>query len=213
MNAHIPAILLKWLADGHQIRWAHDARALPKGDICFYLSYGKIVNQQTLSRHKNNLVVHASDLPKGRGWSPLTWQIIEGQNRIPITLFEAAETVDSGEIYTKIHLHFDGHELIDELRDAVAQATIRLCWLFVEEYPDIRHKGIPQMGSETYYQRRRPEDSRIDLDRSLREQFNLLRTVDNQNYPAWFDYLGQRFSLKIEEINHSSKQTKSEKEQ
>jgi len=49
------------------VRWAHDAGDLPKGDMCFYLSYGKIVNKETLSKHEHNLVVHESALPKGEG--------------------------------------------------------------------------------------------------------------------------------------------------
>jgi len=58
------------LAEGHQVTWAHDAADLLAGDICFYLSYDRIVDATILARHKNNLVVRASNLPKGRGWSP-----------------------------------------------------------------------------------------------------------------------------------------------
>jgi len=66
-SPYIPELLLDWLTDGHEVRWAHEATTLPDGDICFYLSYGNIVGPDLLRRHKNNLVVHASDLPKGRG--------------------------------------------------------------------------------------------------------------------------------------------------
>ncbi|WP_253489886.1 hypothetical protein [Methanocalculus alkaliphilus] len=89
MNAFIPELLINWTYDWHEVRWGHEAANLPEGDICFYLSYGKIINATLLSRHSNNLVVHASDLPRGRGWSPMTWKIIEGENDIPVTLFEA----------------------------------------------------------------------------------------------------------------------------
>ena len=44
----------------------------------FYLSYEKIVEKKVLKKFKNNLVIHASDLPKGKGWSPLSWQILKG---------------------------------------------------------------------------------------------------------------------------------------
>jgi len=63
----------------------HNANELLTGEFCFYLSYGKIVSKDMLSRFKHNLVVHESDLPQGKGWSPLTWQILEGKNRIPVT--------------------------------------------------------------------------------------------------------------------------------
>ena len=91
--------MLDWLADGHSVAWAHAANDLLGGDMCFYLSYGRIVDAQTRARYRNNLVVHESDLPKGRGWSPMSWQILEGAHRIPVTLLEAVDEVDAGPIY------------------------------------------------------------------------------------------------------------------
>lgn len=70
------------------MRWAHDAKDIPIGDMCFYLYYGKIVDKNRLVQYWNNLFVHASDLPNGRGWSSLTWQILEGKEKIPVTIFE-----------------------------------------------------------------------------------------------------------------------------
>lgn len=67
INTSIPELLLDWIIQGHKVRWAHDAKSLSEGDVCFYLSYGRIVGASILKRHRNNLVVHASDLPKGRG--------------------------------------------------------------------------------------------------------------------------------------------------
>ena len=117
INVYMPELLLGWSADSHEVRWAHDAEALPEGDMCFYLSYGKIVNASLLAKNKNNLVVHESDLPKGRGWSPLTWQVLEGADSIPVTLFEATEKVDSGQIYLQETIDLHGNELVEELRD------------------------------------------------------------------------------------------------
>jgi len=197
MSAYIPDLLINWMFEGHEVRWAHDASELPEGDISFYLSYGKIVNDTLLLRHSNNLVIHASDLPRGRGWSPMTWKIIEGENDIAVTLFEAAESVDSGQIYKQVHLEYTGVELIDKLRSSLAQATIELCRSFLQDYPAITKEGIPQQGTPTYYPRRHHEDSFIDINKPLRDQFNLLRTVDNVKYPAWFELKGKRFIIQI----------------
>lgn len=93
---------------------------------------------------RHNLVVHESDLPRGKGWSPLTWQILEGYNRIPVTLIEAEEKVDSGVIYAKELLDFQGHELVDELSTEQAKATLRLCEKFVHEYPGIVDSATEQ---------------------------------------------------------------------
>lgn len=201
MNEFIPELLLEWIEDGHEVRWAHDAAHLPAGDMCFFLSYGKIVNRELLKKHQNNLVVHGSDLPKGRGWSPLTWQILEGADIIPVTLFEAGEKIDSGPIYLQEWITLSGDELIDELREKQTRATIHLCVSFVKRYPGKIGESRPQIGAPTYYSRRNPIDSKIDLDRTIREQFNLLRVADNDRYPVWFEIGGKRYSIFIKRNN------------
>ena len=72
INASISELLLDWSAEGHEVRWTYDAVALPEGDVSFYLSYGRIVAANSLKRYRDHLEVHVSDLPKGKGWSPLT---------------------------------------------------------------------------------------------------------------------------------------------
>jgi UDP-2,4-diacetamido-2,4,6-trideoxy-beta-L-altropyranose hydrolase len=201
INAYIPEMLFSLLAEGHQVSWAHDAAALPPGDICFYLSYGRIVAPELLARYKNNLVVHESDLPKGRGWSPLTWQVLEGRNEIQITLLEAALGVDSGDIYLTDKMTFDGTELVKELRTFQAEKTISLCKKFALNYPESVSWSRPQEGGSTYYPRRSKEDSELDSAKTLREQFNLLRVVDNDKYPAFIKIGGKKFILKIEQLH------------
>jgi methionyl-tRNA formyltransferase len=137
-------------------------------------------------------------LPKGRGWSPLTWQILEGKNEIPVTLFEAKEEVDSGPIYLQSIMRFRGHELVDELREKQAIHTVQLCLEFIRRYPKVTQQARQQQGEPRFYPKRGPKDSWIDPDKTIREQFNLLRVVDNDSYPAWFEMGGQRYELKIE---------------
>ncbi|USR93177.1 hypothetical protein NEA10_13805 [Phormidium yuhuli AB48] len=167
------------------------------GDLCFYLSCGQLVPASVRQRFQHNLVVHESDLPQGKGWSPLTWQILEGRNSIPVTMLEAVERVDSGDIYLQEWLEFQGGELIDELRQAQGEATLRLCRRFVADYPKILRQAQPQRSEESFYPRRRPRDSQLDVQGSLAEQFSLLRVVDNERYPAFIDYNGRRYVLKV----------------
>lgn len=166
-------------------------------DICFILSYSKIITPKALRLNKNNIVVHASALPKGKGMSPLTWQILEGRSEIPLTLFEAVERVDAGKIYLQRSLQFEGTELIDALRQKMGTAIIGLCLEFINRYPKILLEAREQQGEESFYKWRHPKDSQLDIDRTIREQFNLLRVVDNERYPAFFYYQGQRYRLAI----------------
>ena len=97
-------------------------------------------------------------------------------------------------------LDFAGHELIDEMRRQQGQKTIALCQRFAAEVAP--RSGEPQSGEPTFYPRRRPADSQLDVGRSIRDQFNLLRVVDNERYPAWFEYRGHRYRLAIEKISN-----------
>lgn len=189
---------MDWLIAGHRVLWVHDKHELRPGDFCFYLSCGQIVHTNILSQFRHNLVVHESELPSGKGWSPLTWQILEGKNRIPVTLFEAAEKVDSGVIYAQEWMEFEGHELIDELRKTQANATLKLCKRFVENYSQILDEAREQDGEESFYPRRLEAGSELDPMQSIEAQFDLLRVVDNQQYTAFFENLGHRYYLKIE---------------
>ena len=182
---------------GHNIQVVFVADEIPKGDLAFFLSLQEIVSRDILQRNKNNLVVHQSALPTGKGMSPLAWQIIEGKDEIPITLFEAVEALDAGQIYYQENMSFDGTELLDELRERQVEAIFRLCAKFIDDYPEVVEHAREQVGEESFYRTRTPLDSEVDIHKSILEQFDLLRTVDNDRYPAFFMYRGCRYNLCI----------------
>lgn len=186
--------LAQELGQTHAARLAHTQEDIAAGDCAFFLGCEKLVSSEVLKRNTHNIVIHESALPQGKGWSPLTWQILEGKNDIPITLFEAEQSVDSGDVYLRDELHFDGHELNDELKKVQGEKTIALVKEYLAKYPG---KGRPQEGKETFYSRRTPADSEFDPNKTIAEQFNLLRVVDNDRYPAFFHYRGKKYFLKI----------------
>ena len=181
---------------GHKVKIINSKEELAEGEIAFFLSCFEIVDRERLKKHKHNIVVHASDLPKGKGWSPMTWQILEGENEIPLTLFEATEKCDAGCIYLQDTIELDGTELLKDWQEKLAMKTISLCESFIEQYNRI--KGKEQVGAESFYRKRKPSDSELDVNKTILEQFNLLRTVDNEKYPAFFEIAGQIYVLKIE---------------
>ena len=58
-------------------------------------------------------------------------------------------------------------------------------------------QGKVQEGESTFYSKRGPKDSELDIDKTIDEQFNLLRVVDNERYPAFFRKNGQKYFIKI----------------
>lgn len=184
--------------NGDRAEIIYDIGKVKTGHICFILGCTRILPNKILEKNLKNLIVHESALPSGRGFAPLTWQILEGINIIPLCLIEAVAKTDEGPIVYKDTIEFEGHELCQELRAAQGCKTIDLCQRYIGS------KKIPvataQHGESTYYKRRKPEDSELDISRPIRDQLNLLRVVDNERYPAFFHANGQNYKLTIEKI-------------
>jgi UDP-2,4-diacetamido-2,4,6-trideoxy-beta-L-altropyranose hydrolase len=197
INVSVPQLIWSLLQSGHRVAWTHQAQLLRGGDFCFLLSYSRIVSSEIRQRFCHTLVVHASDLPRGRGWSPTSWLILAGETRVPVTLIEAQDPVDSGPIYAQQWISLNGSELADEWRGYLAQATADLAHYFIANYPGIVQGKKAQQGEPTSYPRRRPSDSELNPQLSLSEQFNLLRIVDNEHYPAFFRLHGHEFVVHI----------------
>lgn len=165
-----------------------------EGDIAFLLSCRNIVTGEKLKLHKSNIVIHAGDLPKEKGWSPMAWRILQGNNEIIVSLFEAVERVDSGKIYMKEKIVFSGHELLTELREKLAGKIIDMAVEYVKEYPML---GVEQEGEESFYRLRTPEDSELNIDKTISEQFNLMRIADNESYPLFFWKDNVKYIVKV----------------
>jgi methionyl-tRNA formyltransferase len=173
-----------------------------EGEICFMLGCTQLVPEEILKKNLKNLVVHESGLPEGRGFAPLSWQILEGRKDVPVCLIEAIASADAGPVIFKDNLHFEGHELCGEIRAMQGEITLNLCCQYLDS--KTVPKAVEQVGKSTLYPRRTQEDSRLDTNKTIREQMNLLRIVDNGRYPAFFDYKGHRYELLIKKAQQTS---------
>jgi len=165
------------------IRIFRDANEIMKGDILFILSCDKILNEKDLNKHNNNIVIHASDLPKGKGWSPWSWEVESGVKELTLTLFEAELVLDSGHWYIKDKITLDGGELIDDLRNLIALKEFDMIENYLLNYS---MKANKQKGNETFRKKRTSKNQELDIEQSIKEQFNKLRICDNENFPAHF---------------------------
>jgi methionyl-tRNA formyltransferase len=165
------------------------------GDIMLILSCEKILKAEYLKLHKSNVVVHPSKVPLGKGWSPLAWQILEGLNNIPVSLFEAVEEVDAGDVYIVDYINLKGYELNDEIKHQQGLITIKMVKNYITQFNSIT--AVPQNGQESFYPRRKQKENELDINKTIVEQFNLLRIVDNERYPAHFFINDKKYILKI----------------
>jgi methionyl-tRNA formyltransferase len=76
-----------------------------------------------------------------------------------------------------------------------AVGTFKAISDFLGTYPDFTR--TKQSGKGNFYPRRRPKDGELDIDKSLREQFNLLRVGNNEGWPSHFCIDGHEYVLKI----------------
>lgn len=172
-----------------------DQEDIVPGCICFMLGCTRIVTAGNLAKSRHNLVVHESSLPLGKGFAPMAWQILEDKMDIPICVLEADDEVDSGAIWLKSTIALTGHELCQEWRTLQGKKTVELCIECVERYAAI--KPQPQTGESSFYPRRTAKNSELNIHQSVAELFNLLRTVDNEKYPAFFRINGKTYRLGI----------------
>ncbi len=187
--------LKKELSQKHDLMHVFKTSDIIGGDIMLVLSCEKILKNEYLKLHKSNVVVHPSKVPLGKGWSPLAWQVLEGSNDIPVSLFEAVEAVDAGDVYIVDYIKLQGHELNDEIKHQQGLVTMKMVKKYIDEFESM--VGVPQSGDETFYPRRRQKENELDINKTIAEQFNLLRVVDNERYPAHFHIDGKKYILKI----------------
>lgn len=182
---------------GHSATLFYDKADLEGGDILFLVSCSQLINDTERNKFTNTLVLHASDLPNDRGWSPYIWSILDGNNLITVTLLEASDPVDTGAIWFKEKFCLEGHELLPEINNQLFETELDLMTKAVENFGNI--VPMEQSGDSGLYRKKRsPEDSRLDPNKTIAEQFDLLRVVDSQRFPAFIDYRGKRYLVKIE---------------
>ena len=183
-------------ADRHKIAIETKSKDLPGGDILFLISCHELIPTSIRKHYRKTLVIHASDLPSGRGWSPHVWAILEGQKRIVVTLLEAEDAPDSGAIWAKTSFDLEGHELWEEINEKLFIAELEMLTFAVENFGLVQPMPQPATGA-TYYRRRTPKDSKIDINRSIAEQLPLLRISDPVRYPAYFEKDGHTYEITL----------------
>ena len=96
-------------------------------------------------------------------------------------------------------VNFRRSTLFSEIKNIQFNICIKLIKKFLNYYKKNKKtpKSFKQVGIPTYYKARSPMDSKLNINKSLRSQFNLLRIADNKKYPAFFNIFNNKYYLKI----------------
>ena len=176
------------------VKTSYDLFKIKDQDIVFPLSYTKILSEDFLTSNKETIIAHPSKLPRDKGFAPLANQILRDKNFFYISLIKAEILVDTGRIYLQRKFKLNGTELSNEIREIQANNIFKMIDNFLTIYPN--NKSYIQKGVKTFNKRRKLKDSELDINKNIKEQFNLLRIVDNERYPAYFQYKKKKIFFK-----------------
>ena len=175
----------------------YDDKKIKNFDYVFVLSFTRILSDSFIIKNKKVFVIHGSKLPFYRGFAPIQQQILDNKNTIPFSLIKLKvnEKVDTGEIVMSSKMTLNGDELYDEIRLKQIKTSILIIKKFFKNKSNI--KAVKQTGKGFFIKKRLPKDSEIDIQKPISTQFNLLRIVDNENWPAFFYFKKKKYLIKI----------------
>ena len=191
-------------SSGHQVDILSESRQLASGEILFLVSCSERVTQEFRNCFKHVLVLHASDLPKGRGWSPYIWDILSGKDEIVLSLIEAKDQIDTGKIWKKLNIFVPNNFLWDEINTALFKGEVNLMSWAVENCETVVPVEQDNNVEPTYWPRRTLQDSRLDPNKTLAEQFDLMRVCDPIRYPAFIEINGRKYKLILERFDEET---------
>jgi len=136
------------------------------------------------------VVFHMTDLPYGRGGTPLQNLIVRGHRSTMMSAIAVVEEVDAGPVYLKKPLSLDGSaEEIYRRASGVIESMI-------EEIVRKRPEPQPQVGEVVTFARRRPADSDLSGLADLDSVYDHIRMLDADGYPhAFLECEGFRVEL------------------
>lgn len=126
------------------------------------------------------IIFHMTDLPYGRGGSPLQNLISRGHTSTKITALKAVEELDAGPVYMKedLPLHGNATEIFLRAANIIKDMILAIS----KNNPEPQE----QSGEAVIFKRRTPDMSAIKNIESLEDLYNHIRMLDADGYPKAF---------------------------
>lgn len=127
------------------------------------------------------IVFHMTDLPFGRGGSPLQNLITRDIDKTKISALKVTKDMDGGPVYLKRNLSLTGSA--EEIYRRASGI------IFKDMIPYILKNNpvpVPQKGRTVIFNRRSSDESRIPENFGLKDVYNKIRMLDAEGYPPAF---------------------------
>jgi methionyl-tRNA formyltransferase len=156
----------------------------------FFLHWSWKVPDDILKEYEC-IVFHMTDVPYGRGGSPLQNLIVRGHRTTKLTALRMTNEFDAGPVYLKRDLSLEGSSA-EEIYIRASYLSAKMMRVIVED----NIEPVPQIGEPTNFKRRKPHQSEIPELDSLQELHDFIRMLDADGYPkAFIDYNGFRYQF------------------
>ena len=126
------------------------------------------------------VVFHMTDLPFGRGGSPLQNLIVLGREKTKISALRVVKELDAGPIYLKEDLSLQG------TAEEILIRANSIIELMIIELIDKDLQPIEQKGDVVHFKRRTPKESNIADLKQIKDIYNHIRMLDAKGYPNAF---------------------------
>jgi methionyl-tRNA formyltransferase len=150
-----------------------------KIDKIFIPHWSYIIPEKIYSAYEC-IVFHMTDLPYGRGGSPLQNLIVRGHSETKISALRVVKVVDAGPIYLKKKLDLTGtaKEIFSNANEIIEN--------MISEIISKKINPKAQEGEVVKFSRRKPEDGNIEEVEDLEKVYDYIRMLDADGYPAAF---------------------------
>lgn len=123
---------------------------------------------------------HMTDVPYGRGGSPLQNLIVRGHKKTKLTALRMNETMDAGPVYYKTDLPLEG--TAEEILKRASMKSFDIIEAMIKNEPD----AVPQEGDPVIFKRRKPEEGDIAALEDIDKIYDYIRMLDAEGYPRAF---------------------------
>ena len=123
------------------------------------------------------IVFHMTDLPYGRGGSPLQNLIVRGLTATKLSALRVEVGLDTGPVYLKMDLSLSG------TAEEIFVRVNKLVGKMIVEIIQNNLQPVPQEGDPVVFKRRKPEQSDMSGLEKLEEIFDYIRMLDADGYP------------------------------
>lgn len=126
------------------------------------------------------VVFHMTDVPFGRGGSPLQNLVVRGVENTMLTALRCAQEVDAGPVYLKQPLSTLG--TAEEVFMRASLLMLPMMMRIIDE----RIEPQVQSGEPVFFQRRTPKLGNLQALNSLSDLHDFIRMLDADGYPPAF---------------------------